>query len=54
EDELAMVPRSTITLGVKEAGQVLRMVDNLEDHDDVQQVWANFDIPEDVMEEVAG
>lgn len=54
EAELSMVPRSTITLGVKEAGQVLRMIDNLEDHDDVQQVWANFDIPDDVMEEVAG
>jgi len=31
------------------AEQVLRLMDALEEHDDVQQVYANFDIPEEVM-----
>jgi YebC/PmpR family DNA-binding regulatory protein len=47
--EQTMVPASTIELHGKEANQVLRLVDMLEDHDDVQSVHANFDIPEDEM-----
>ena len=44
--EIAMVPKSTIKVTGKKAQQVLRMMDELEDHDDVQSVWANFDIDE--------
>lgn len=51
--ELTMIPRNTVNVGSeKEAGQVLRMIDHLEDNDDVQQVFANFDIPEDILEAI--
>ena len=49
-----MVPKSTIEVSEKEARQVLRLIDELEDNDDVQGVYANFDISEDVLEAVAG
>ena len=51
--ETIMVPKSTIRLEGKEATQVLRMMDQLEELDDVQQVNANFDIPEEILEAVA-
>lgn len=47
--EVTMVPQSTIRVEGKTAEQVLRLMDGLEDHDDVQQVYANFDIPEQIM-----
>jgi YebC/PmpR family DNA-binding regulatory protein len=47
--ELSMLPRSTIAVAGSEATQVLRLIDALEDLDDVQSVYANFDIPEEVM-----
>jgi YebC/PmpR family DNA-binding regulatory protein len=48
--ELAMVPTSTIEVGSEsEAKKVLRLVEALEDHDDVQNVYSNFDIPDAVM-----
>ena len=49
-----MVPKSTIEVSEKEARQVLRLIDELEDNDDVQGVYANFDISEEVLEAVAG
>ncbi len=52
--ELAMVPQTWIKLTGKEAHQCLRLVEALEDHDDVQKVWANFDIPEEVLVQLAG
>ncbi len=51
--ELTMLPKSTIRLEGKEASRVLRMMEHLEDHEDVQQVHANFDIPEEVLEATA-
>ena len=33
---------------------MLRLLDELDDHDDVQDVYANFDIPEDVLQEAVG
>jgi len=47
--ELSMIPQSTIPLDGSEANQVLRLMESLEDLDDVQNVYANFDIPEEVM-----
>ena len=47
--ELSMLPQSTIPVAGGEASQVLRLIDALEDLDDVQNVYANFDIPEEVM-----
>lgn len=52
--ELTMVPKSTVTPTESEARQILRLIDQLEDNDDVQDVYANFDISEEVLEAVAG
>ena len=50
--EITMVPKQTVPLAGKEAQQVLRLMDTLEDHDDVQHVYANFDIPDDMLQQV--
>jgi len=47
--ELSMEPQATIPVQGSEATQVLRLIEALEDLDDVQNVYANFDIPEEVM-----
>ena len=52
--ESAMIAKQTIELDSSKARQALRLVEMLEDLDDVQRVSANFDIPEDVFAEVAG
>jgi YebC/PmpR family DNA-binding regulatory protein len=52
--ENAMIARQTVELDSGKARQALRLVELLEDLDDVQRVTANFDIPEDVFAEVAG
>lgn len=51
--ELTMIPSSTIKLTGNEAKQLLTLIENLEEHDDVQQVYANFDIPDEIMDQVA-
>ena len=52
--ELSMVPKTTVAIGDEGvAKQVVRLVEGLEDNDDVQDVYANFDIPEAVLEAVA-
>jgi YebC/PmpR family DNA-binding regulatory protein len=48
--ELTMLPKNTITLEGKNAEQMVRIMEAMEDNDDVQNVYANFDIPEKVME----
>jgi YebC/PmpR family DNA-binding regulatory protein len=53
--ELTMIPKTTVEVEDEgDAKKVLRMIDELEDNDDVQDVYANFDIPERVLEAVAG
>lgn len=47
--ELTKVPDNTVRIAGKEAETNLKLVDALEDHDDVQKVYANFDIPEEEM-----
>jgi YebC/PmpR family DNA-binding regulatory protein len=47
--ELSMVPQSTVPLPADRAGAVMRLMESLEDHDDVQKVWANFDVDEKVL-----
>lgn len=51
--EISLEPQNTIQLDVNTARQTLRLIDSLEENDDVQEVYANFDISEDVMAEVA-
>jgi YebC/PmpR family DNA-binding regulatory protein len=48
--EIAMVPQSYVKLEGKEAQQILKLMDALEDHDDVQHVWSNFDVEEKEIE----
>jgi len=53
--ELTMVATSTVEVASdSEAKRVLRLVEALEDHDDVQNVYANFDIPDEIMAAYAG
>jgi YebC/PmpR family DNA-binding regulatory protein len=49
--EVSMVPKNTVKLEGKKAQQVLSMMEGLEEHEDVQNVWANFDIDEAEMDE---
>ena len=50
--QVSRMPQSTIKLIGKQAEQMLKLMEKLEDHDDVQDVFANFDIPDDVMEKI--
>jgi YebC/PmpR family DNA-binding regulatory protein len=49
---VTMLPKNSIALTGKDAEKMLRLMDALEDNEDVQNVYANFDIPEEVMEEL--
>ena len=51
--EISMVPQSTVRLMGKEAQQMLRLMESLEDSDDVQHVYANFDIADEEMEQLS-
>ena len=51
--EMTMIPSSTVKVTGSDAKQVLNLIETLEDHDDVQQVYANFDIPDEIMEQIA-
>jgi YebC/PmpR family DNA-binding regulatory protein len=51
--ELTKLPNSTIKLSGTQAKQVLSLVEGLEDQDDSQKVYANFDIPDEILEEIA-
>jgi transcriptional/translational regulatory protein YebC/TACO1 len=51
EAEVSLIPQNTVDItGEKPAKQLLRLLESLEDHDDVQSVSANFDIPDEIME----
>jgi YebC/PmpR family DNA-binding regulatory protein len=50
--ELTMIPSSTVRLTGNDAKQLLALIDALEEHDDVQQVYANFDIPDEILEQI--
>jgi YebC/PmpR family DNA-binding regulatory protein len=53
--ELSLVPKVTVAVDDEaKARQVMRLIDALEDNDDVQDVYANFDISDEVLEAVAG
>lgn len=50
--ELTMMPQTTISLDREDAMRMLKLMDHLEDSADVQKVYANFDIPDDIMEAI--
>jgi transcriptional/translational regulatory protein YebC/TACO1 len=47
-----MIPSSNVKLVGEDAKQLLELVDALEEYDDVQNVYANFDIPDEVLKEM--
>ena len=49
EAEIQLLPENTVKVEGKEAEQLMRLLEALEDHDDVQHVYANFDIDEKIM-----
>jgi transcriptional/translational regulatory protein YebC/TACO1 len=51
--EITMVPQNTLKLDGKKAEQMLKMMDALDDHDDLERVYANFDISEEEMMNVS-
>ncbi|MBM3212192.1 YebC/PmpR family DNA-binding transcriptional regulator [Candidatus Poribacteria bacterium] len=51
--EVSMIPQTTVKLEGKEALQMLKLMEALEEYEDVQNVYANFDIPDDIMEQAA-
>jgi YebC/PmpR family DNA-binding regulatory protein len=51
--ESTMVPQNTVHLEGKEAERLLRFLNRLDDQEDVQEVYANFDIPDEVFDKVA-
>ena len=54
ETAISMVPKNTVDVkDSKPAKQILKLLESLEDHDDVQNVYANFDIPDEIMEELS-
>jgi YebC/PmpR family DNA-binding regulatory protein len=50
--EISLIPQTTVRLEGNQARQLLKLMEELEEHDDVQNVYANFDIPDEVMAEV--
>jgi YebC/PmpR family DNA-binding regulatory protein len=51
--QLTMEPKNVVEVGETDARAVMRLMEALDDHDDVEAVHANFDIPADVLEEIA-
>ncbi len=51
--ELTMIPQTTVKLEGKDAEQMLKLMEALEEHEDVQKVYANFDIEDSVMERMS-
>jgi len=49
---ISMVPRTTVQLSGEKAISMLKLMERMEDNDDVQNVYANFDIPDEIMEEM--
>jgi YebC/PmpR family DNA-binding regulatory protein len=55
KSELDMIPKNHVKVESREdAARILRFMDALEDHDDVQNVYSNFDIDDEMIEEIAG
>jgi YebC/PmpR family DNA-binding regulatory protein len=50
--QVSRIPQNTVRLEGKHAEQMLKLMEKLEDHEDVQNVSANFDIPDEVMEQL--
>jgi YebC/PmpR family DNA-binding regulatory protein len=51
EAKLGQIPSTYVKLDEQKSKQMIRLMEMLDDHDDVQNVWTNFDVPEELMEE---
>jgi YebC/PmpR family DNA-binding regulatory protein len=51
--KLAWRPQTPVEVGEESAGQLLKLIDTLEEDDDVQTVWGNYEVPDEVMEKIA-
>ena len=48
-----MIPKNTVSVtDINDASKLLKLLDALEDHDDVQNVYANFDIPDEIFDQL--
>ena len=52
EAKIARIPQNTVRLDRNDAERTLKLMEELEEHDDVQEIYANFDIPDDVLAEL--
>jgi len=52
-NEITLLPKTTVDLEGKKAMQMINLMEQLEDHDDVQKVYANFNISDKIMEEIS-
>jgi YebC/PmpR family DNA-binding regulatory protein len=50
--KLAWRPQTEVSVGETDAAQLMKLIDALEDDDDVQTVWGNYDVPDEVMEKL--
>jgi transcriptional/translational regulatory protein YebC/TACO1 len=48
--EISMIPSTEVSLDSRKADQMVKLMEAIEDHDDVQNVWANADISEEQLE----
>ena len=51
--EVSMIPQNTVTVAGKQAEQVIQLMEELDNQEDVQQIYANFDIPDEMLEKAA-
>jgi transcriptional/translational regulatory protein YebC/TACO1 len=51
--EVTLIPKTTVDLEGKKAMQMLNLMEQLEDQDDVQKVYANFNIADEIIEEIS-
>ena len=52
--ELSMMPENTVTISDPDLAQrILALMEDFEDHDDVQEVYANFDIPDEILQKIS-
>jgi YebC/PmpR family DNA-binding regulatory protein len=50
--KLAWRPANNVTVGEEDATQLMKLIDMLDEDDDVQQVWGNYDVPDEVMDKL--
>ena len=52
-NELSMLPKTTVRVEGRDAEKLIRLIEELEDHDDVQNIYSNYDLPEKIIEKAA-